>query len=123
MPRSTGLKVFLSLTRLGCVRSVPNMPAWTRGYRLPRYLLGAIAALAIALALLAPRPAAPGHAATGPVLTIFLIDGLEHGAFERELAAGKLPNMAALIHQGTRVTTGISAFPSMTGYGYYGFLT
>ena len=64
--------------------------------------------------------AAPG---VPPYLTVFLVDGLSQSVFEEELAAGRLPNVARLIREGTYIEHGIGAFPSMTGYGFYPFLT
>lgn len=63
------------------------------------------------------RPAAP------PYLTVFMIDGLAPDVFRAELAAGHLPNIETFIDEGTYVRRGIAAFPSMTGYGFYPFLT
>lgn len=56
-------------------------------------------------------------------LTLFLIDGLQRRIFEEELRAGNLPQLQRLISEGTYVKRGITAFPSVTGYTYYPFLT
>ena len=64
-----------------------------------------------------------GSPAKPPYLTLFLIDGCPDDVFDAELAAGALPNMKRMIDEGLLVENGISAFPSMTAYGYYGFLT
>lgn len=70
------------------------------------------------------RPAPPrGRPADPPYLTFFLVDGLSQEVFQRELAAGNLPNIARLISEGLYVEDGIAAFPSMTGYGFYPFIT
>jgi hypothetical protein len=63
---------------------------------------------------------APGHP---PFLTIFLVDGLSQSVFQNELRAGRLPNLEKMISEGAYIENGISAFPSMTGYGFYPFLT
>lgn len=67
-----------------------------------------------------PRPTDPGQP---PYLTLFLFDGLAQAPFQKELAAGRLPNLKRLIEQGTYVVNGIPSFPSMTGYGFYPFIT
>lgn len=59
----------------------------------------------------------------GHTATIILIDGLSSHIFQQELAKGKLPNLARLISQSTYVRNGISSFPTMTGYGFYPFIT
>jgi arylsulfatase A-like enzyme len=61
--------------------------------------------------------------ATGKTVTYLLIDGLSKTIFEEQLAKGNLPNINQLIDSGTYVRNGISSFPSMTGYGFYPFLT
>ncbi|MBK8011872.1 MAG: alkaline phosphatase family protein [Deltaproteobacteria bacterium] len=66
---------------------------------------------------------AVGSAAKPPYLTLFLIDGCAHEVFDAELAAGRLPNIQRMMDEGLFVENGVSAFPSMTAYGYYGFLT
>ena len=60
---------------------------------------------------------------TGKTVTYLLIDGLSKSIFEEQLAKGNLPNIDQLINSGTYVRNGISSFPSMTGYGFYPFLT
>lgn len=60
---------------------------------------------------------------TGKTVTYLLIDGLSKTIFEQQLSKGNLPNIDQLIHSGTYVRNGISSFPSMTGYGFYPFLT
>jgi predicted AlkP superfamily pyrophosphatase or phosphodiesterase len=62
-------------------------------------------------------------ATAGKTVTYLLIDGLSKTIFEEQLANGNLPNIEELIHSGTYVRNGISSFPSMTGYGFYPFLT
>lgn len=76
--------------------------------------------LAAGLVLACAERVAPG---TPPYLTVFLIDGLAQEVFERELASGHLPEIARLIQEGAYVPNGIGAFPSMTAYGFYPFLT
>lgn len=64
-----------------------------------------------------------GRPATPPYITIFMVDGLTSGVFRDELACGHLPNIEALIDEGSWIRHGIAAFPSMTGYGFHPFLT
>ncbi len=64
-----------------------------------------------------------GRPARPPFLTIFLVDGLSQETFQQELRAGTLPNIQRLIDEGAYVPDGVVAFPSMTGYGFYPFLT
>lgn len=64
-----------------------------------------------------------GPPATPPYLTIFLVDGFSTEVFRKELAKGHLPNLKAMIDGGTYVPNGVCAFPSMTAYGFYGFIT
>lgn len=59
----------------------------------------------------------------GPTATVILIDGLSNDIFKQELAKGNLPNIANLIQKSTYVENGISSFPTMTGYGFYPFIT
>lgn len=75
-----------------------------------------------------PRPesrlvfARPNH---GPGLRrcfLLLIDGLRPDVAERELAAGRLPHLAALTASGVR-TRAVTAFPSTTSVAYLPFLT
>lgn len=61
--------------------------------------------------------------AAPPYLTIFLIDGMVQDVFARELSAGRLPNIDGLVRDGTIIENGISSFPSMTGFGFYPFIT
>lgn len=61
--------------------------------------------------------------AEGPTATIFLIDGLDNEIFKEELEANKLPVIKGLIGKGMYVENGISSFPTMTGYGFYPFIT
>lgn len=42
---------------------------------------------------------------------------------QRELSRGNLPNIEALLRGGVLVDNGIASFPSMTGYGFYPFIT
>ena len=58
-----------------------------------------------------------------PYLTVFLLDGARQDVVFRELAAGRLPNIAALGKEGAVVEKGIASFPSMTGYAYYPVVT
>ncbi len=60
---------------------------------------------------------------TGNTISILLLDGLSQSIFEQNLAANKLPNLRRLIQTGTYVKNGIGAFPSMTGYAFYPFIT
>jgi len=85
-------------------------------------LLFLVAVLFLAV-LLWPSRRPVGRPGEPPLLTYFLIDGLSESVFREELAAGGLPNIAKLIAQGTYVEHGIGAFPTMTGYAFYPFLT
>ena len=62
-------------------------------------------------------------ATEGNTCTIFLIDGLSSEVFKEELAAGRLPVMQKMIEEGLFTENGISSFPTMTGYGFYPFVT
>ncbi len=95
------------------------------GKRILRGLLAIVLVLVGTLYFLWPSdpPDLPGVPGQPPYLTVFMIDGLSQQVFEEELAAGHLPQMAAMVAQGTYVKNGISSFPSMTGYGFYPFLT
>jgi arylsulfatase A-like enzyme len=89
--------------------------------RLRTVLLGGLVLLGVTYML---RPAPPrGRPADPPYLTYFLVDGLSQEVFQKELAAGNLPNIARLISEGMYVEDGIASFPSMTGYGFYPFIT
>lgn len=59
----------------------------------------------------------------GNTCTIFLIDGLSSDIFKEELQAGHLPVMKKMIDEGIFTENGISSFPTMTGYGFYPFIT
>jgi len=59
----------------------------------------------------------------GNTISILLLDGLSQAIFEENLRAKKLPNLEKLITKGTYIKNGIGAFPSMTGYGFYPFIT
>lgn len=61
--------------------------------------------------------------AEGNTLTIVLIDGLSSSIFKEELEKGRLPVIKELIQKSLWVENGISAFPTMTGYGFYPFIT
>ena len=65
----------------------------------------------------------PVPAAEGNTLTIVLIDGMSSSIFNDELRLGKLPVLSQLIKKSLYVENGISAFPTMTGYGFYPFIT
>lgn len=59
----------------------------------------------------------------GNTCTIFLIDGLSSEIFCEEMEAGHLPFMQKMIGEGVFTENGISSFPTMTGYGFYPFVT
>ncbi|TNE60085.1 MAG: phosphodiesterase [Bacteroidetes bacterium] len=59
----------------------------------------------------------------GNTVTIFLIDGLSKHIFQEMVDQGKLPHLRELIRKSTLVKHGIAAFPTMTGYGFYPFIT
>lgn len=86
-------------------------------------LLGCLAAVAI----LASCGHAGGKRAPreggSPSLTIFLLDGLTQTVFEEELAAGHLPEIESLLRRGAWIVDGVGAFPSMSGFAFYPFLT
>ncbi len=87
-------------------------------------VLAVLTALGLLTVLLLPDSKEPiGPPGKPPFLTIFLVDGLSTEVFEKELKAGHLPNLAAMINKGIYVPKGVSAFPSMTAYGFYGFIT
>lgn len=56
-------------------------------------------------------------------VTYFLIDGLDAAKFNRLISEGKLPFLAKIAKNGIMIQKGISSFPTMTGYGYYPFIT
>ena len=56
-------------------------------------------------------------------VNIILIDGLGTPLFLELYDAGKLPNLRAFAETGAYVRNGVGAFPSMTGYAFYSFLT
>lgn len=60
---------------------------------------------------------------TGPTLTYILIDGLSQDVFESLEAEGKLPHLSSLMNEGHYIKNGIVSFPSMTGYGFYPYIT
>lgn len=60
---------------------------------------------------------------SGRTASIILIDGLSNDIFKHEITQGKLPHLAQLIAQSTYIENGICSFPTMTGYGYYPFIT
>jgi predicted AlkP superfamily pyrophosphatase or phosphodiesterase len=74
--------------------------------------------------LIGEKPYTGIHPPTqGNTVTIFLIDGLSKSIFKELLAAGKLPHLQQLIEKSTYTEHGIGAFPSMTGYAFYPFIT
>lgn len=56
-------------------------------------------------------------------ITYLHIDGLTRSIFETELNAGHLPRIADLLSRSTYVEQTVGAFPSMTGYAFYPYLT
>jgi hypothetical protein len=92
-----------------------------------RVTAGTLIALGLAVvgAVMARPPTASPARGPGspPYLTVFLIDGLSEAVFEGELASGRLPALQRLIDEGHYVPHGIASFPSMTGFGFYPFLT
>ncbi|MBC7885101.1 MAG: alkaline phosphatase family protein [Saprospiraceae bacterium] len=62
-------------------------------------------------------------ATKGKTCTIFLIDGLSSEIFKEELEAGHLPTLAKLISKSMYTENGNSSFPTMTGYGFFPFIT
>lgn len=59
----------------------------------------------------------------GKSATIFLIDGLSNEVFHNLLSSGRLPTIDRLISKGQYIENGIVSFPSMTGYGFYPYIT
>jgi hypothetical protein len=92
-----------------------------RRRRLSRALWSLVVVLVFLSRDAGDRPYAPPG--KPPYLTVFLLDGLSKPVFERELAAGRLPNIQKLILDGVLVENGIASFPSMTAYGFYPFIT
>ena len=88
-----------------------------------RLAVAVVAALAVLLAFLGLRRGDEGTPGTPPYLTIVLLDGLSARVFQDELDAGHLPEMADLIEKGALIQHGVGAFPSMTAYGFYPFIT
>lgn len=64
-----------------------------------------------------------GEPGSPPYLTVFLIDGLNSSVFTSELAAGRLPNVARLIKEGSYAPNTVGSFPSVTGYAFYPLFT
>ncbi|NNF33189.1 MAG: hypothetical protein HKN68_03725, partial [Saprospiraceae bacterium] len=60
---------------------------------------------------------------TDKTVTIVLIDGLSKKIFEQYINEGQLPHFKKLIDESIYIRNGIGAFPSMTGYAFYPFLT
>ena len=56
-------------------------------------------------------------------VSIILLDGLGEDVLTELLRAGRLPNLQGLIAEGGFVPHAVTSFPSMTGYGFYPFLT
>ena len=63
------------------------------------------------------------QAQTYESVTYFMVDGLSNDRFSKLLAEEKLPNIKSMVDHGLYVKQGIVSFPSMTGYGFYPFLT
>ncbi len=83
-----------------------------------------LAFLLVIMAACASKDQTPeGSEIAPPYLTVFLVDGLVQDVFARELAGGRLPNIDTMVREGTVIENGISSFPSMTGYGFYPFIT
>lgn len=70
-----------------------------------------------------PAPIETYPPTEGNTISILLLDGLSQTIFEKNLRAKKLPNLEKLITKSTYIKNGIGAFPSMTGYGFYPFIT
>lgn len=65
-----------------------------------------------------------GYAKTeGNTISILLVDGLSQTIFDKHLQANQLPHLQKLIRSSTYIKNGIGAFPSMTGYAFYPFIT
>ena len=60
---------------------------------------------------------------TDKTVTIILIDGLSQEIFEECIENGSIPFFQNLINKSIYVNNGIGAFPSMTGYAFYPFIT
>ncbi|HRX28190.1 MAG TPA: alkaline phosphatase family protein [Saprospiraceae bacterium] len=60
---------------------------------------------------------------TGNTCTVILIDGLSSSVFNEELLQNQLPILDSLKGKSCFVEHGIVSFPTMTGYGFYPFIT
>ncbi len=56
-------------------------------------------------------------------VTYFLIDGMSMDVFNSQLSTGNLPSISNLIDQGIYVENGVVSFPSMTGFGFFPYIT
>lgn len=56
-------------------------------------------------------------------VSYILVDGLSTKVFQDQLERGKLPRIEALMGKSTSTLKGVGSFPSMSGYGYYPFIT
>ena len=63
------------------------------------------------------------RSAQAPLITYFLLDGLNYDVFHEELSVGNLPNMERMIGSGGLVKQGITSFPSVTAYGFFPMLS
>lgn len=68
-------------------------------------------------------PALSGGSARAPLVTVFVFDGLRQDRLLEGIEDGALPELGRLVREGALVRNGVSAFPSVTGYAYYPFLT
>ena len=85
-----------------------------------RGLIGVFALFWVACAGNPVTETTPGEP---PYLTVFLVDGFVRDTMQREIQRGNLPNIETLLREGALVDHGIASFPSMTGYGFYPFIT
>lgn len=108
-----------------------TQPSRIRRFRWVLWSLGVLLGLSTLLLVvfeLTKGPTVPSlpdgiESGTAPFVTIFLVDGLSQHSLEDGLRTGVFPNMSQCIRSGAYIENGIGAFPSMTGYAFYPFLT
>ena len=97
--------------------------------KLGKYTLGCFTLVILGLLLAVYLVNKPSHylgshpSTDGNTVSIILIDGLSQDIFQKAVEENKIPNLKALLKEGTYVKNGIGSFPSMTGYAFYPFIT
>jgi len=103
------------------------MKIWIKKTLLTLLLLLVVLFITLAIVLTNMDPDASydkKHAiTTDRTVTIVLIDGLSKEIFEQYINEGRLPQFKKLIDESIYVRNGIGAFPTMTGFAYYPFIT